>query len=421
MSASAARNWSGKLDAAVTKASAGTTSDVLEFARTHATNELRRDVTMAAAQYNRARDDEEKEAALAELLELVERIATDRRDAGKDEIARQRERSKLFEKYRGKAPKAQTVFECKNLGFEYPGGSFVLSGVDLTLKEGEITGIFGGNANGKTTLFRLVVGQVRQTEGTLSYPILDPRQGPRIDWPAVKSEIAYVPQELPPLYGTMEENLRFAAASHGKLGAENDFALDYIVTRLQLSDFLDCKWRELSGGFKLRFSLARALITEPKLLALDEPLANLDYLSQLSVLRDIRNLASSYRDPIAVLITSQHLHEIEAVADKILFLERGKVVFYGEPGDVGRDADMRVFELDLPIDHAALREVLPASAGFDLGHSGLSYVVRTGLDTSREDLLRRLLKHKLAPEYFRDITKSVKQLFDGGPADTGAR
>src|SRR5204863_8033249 len=126
-----------------------------------------------------------------------------------------------------------------------------------------------------------------------------------------------VPTDLPPWYGSLRSNLHYESAIHGIRGADNEREVDYIVERLGLTNELDRRWYELSGGYKLRFALARGLVWKPALLVLDEPLANLDFIAQQVVLKDLRHLTNSLRYPLSVFVSSQHVHEIEDVSDKL--------------------------------------------------------------------------------------------------------
>ena len=310
------------------------------------------------------------------------------------------------------------MFRGVGIGFGYRDGDFRLSGIDLCLEEGKITGVVGENANGKTTLFRIVVGRLRHGEGTIEYPLLNPPGCRSIDWPSVEERIAYVPQELPPLYRTMEENLRYAAAMHGQLGADNDLAVDH--RHAPAPDRASRPHLEPAFGRlqARRFALARALVSKPKLLALDEPLANLDFISQLAVLRDIRDLARSFREPMAVMISSQHLHEIEAVADNILFLRRGRAVFNGPIEAIGQDTTEHVFELGTRAGVEELQRILAGPDLLSITHNGMAYVVKTDRTLDRRRFLAELLAQDVSIDYFRDISHSVKQLFEG--ARTGS-
>ncbi len=356
------------------------------------------------------------EALGAELLRLLDRAEQVLGELSAEETEYTQTRMAARKELRGRPIDARVALSCRGLGKKYP--EFHLRDVDLDLRLGEITGLVGANANGKTTLFRLLVGEVRHSEGELTFPELGQTDTARIDWAAVHMGLAYVPQSLTAWPGSLEDNLRFAAASHGVLGKENDRAFEYIVERLDLGDYLARPWTELSGGFQLRFELARALIWHPKILVLDEPLANLDFRAQWTLLRDIRRLSRSFSDPIAVIISSQHLHEIEALADKIMFLRQGEVKYYGPSDEVGGDRTENTFEL---MCDAELSQALSSQIGKgvrSIRYDGMSYVVTTSVSYGARDLLERLLQSGCTPRYFRDISNSVKRLFDP-PARSG--
>ena len=249
------------------------------------------------------------------------------------------------------------------------------------------------------------------TEGSMEFPAIVPAGG-RLRGSRVRQQIAYVPQELPRWYGSLKSNLHYEAAIHGIRGADNEREVNYIVERLGLGDELNKRWRELAGGFKLRFALARALVWKPKLLVLDEPLANLDFTGQQVVLKDLRNLTNSIRYPLAVLISSQHLHEIEEVSDDILFLRRGEVAYSGPTAGIGRDRTRNTFELGGGFDLETLQRILDGPEYLNVYHSGVSYVVKTTIDVPPARLMRRLLDANLPLDYFRDISQSTKSLFE---------
>ena len=158
------------------------------------------------------------------------------------------------------------VFECAGLCKSYRRGDFTLQDISIEARYGEIIGIVGRNGNGKTTLFRLIVGELRPDRGILGFPTIQPSGAVR--WSRVRQDIAYVPQDLPSCYGSLRSNLHYEAAFHGIRGEHNAREVAYIAERLGLSDELDKQWHELSGGYKLRFSLARALVWKPKVLVL---------------------------------------------------------------------------------------------------------------------------------------------------------
>jgi ABC-type multidrug transport system ATPase subunit len=344
---------------------------------------------------------------------LVARIVADYEQPAA--AARIAVRSKAIETARERALQVpvprSVVFSCANLGKRYRRTGFSLHGVSFEMRFGTIRGVVGRNGNGKTTLFRLIVGELDPTEGSMEFPAILP-EGGRLRWGRVRQQIAYVPQELPRWYGSLKSNLHYEAAIHGIRGADNEREVDYIVERLGLGDELDKGWRELAGGFKLRFALARALVWKPKLLVLDEPLANLDFTGQQIVLKDLRNLTNALRYPLAVLISSQHLHEIEEISDDILFLRRGAVAYSGPTAGIGRDRARNTFELGGSFDLETLQRILEGPKYLNVYHSGVSYVIKTTLDVSAAGLMRHLLDANLPLDYFRDVSQSTKSLFE---------
>jgi ABC-2 type transport system ATP-binding protein len=280
----------------------------------------------------------------------------------------------------------------------------------MELRQGEITGVVGENASGKSTLFRIIAGELRHDKGFLKFPLLQGDRTNRLNWFAIKQELAYVPQELPSWHVSLEDNIRYEAAVHGVKADDNDREVAYIIQRLGLEEHLGKRWNELSGGLKLRFSLATALVWKPKLLLIDEPLANLDFKKQLLILRDLHDMANSLRYPMAVLISSQHLHAVEAVADNILFLRAGGIAFNGPISALGDAREHNTFEVGCPLSQRELQTTLEGLTK-SIYFNGLSFVITTPVDVNERRLLERLLETETEIEYFRNISRSIKQLF----------
>ncbi|MEM9888924.1 MAG: ATP-binding cassette domain-containing protein, partial [Bacteroidota bacterium] len=187
----------------------------------------------------------------------------------------------------------KVILSINSIRKTYKSTNFQLQTGDLQFHLGEVIGLVGENATGKTTLFRILAGDLKHDKGELSYPLFQTSK--RLNWLALKAQIAYVPQALPKWHGTLLENLKYEAAIHGIKGEDNRKAVEYIIQRLGLAEHIEKSWQQLSGGYKLRFALAKALVWKPQLLILDEPLANLDIRTQIVVLNDLQNLAKSLR------------------------------------------------------------------------------------------------------------------------------
>lgn len=381
---------------------------LIDFAKNYAADpRLEDEVILAKLRWMMTEEAGEKAAALEALAFLATRIIQDYDPAAL--LARQTKEAALAEKMKTQVAPNDLVLRAENISKRYAASNFTLKLDQLELRLGEITGLVGENATGKTTLFRILAGDLAPDSGILQYPLFAPNQKPF--WPALKTKIAYVPQELPLWQGSLKENLRFEAALHGLKGEANQKAVAYIIQRLGLAPHVDKSWAELSGGYKLRFALAKALVWNAQLLIIDEPLAFLDVKTQLVVLTDLKNLASSLRHPIAILISSQHLHEIEAVADQMLFMRNGELEYMGRTRDWGLKRKVNVFEFNVSLAPFAFSALLEGFPHHKLWNNGLTWFMSTPLEVSGKDLLQFLAEKGVGLSYFRDISRSVKTKF----------
>jgi ABC-2 type transport system ATP-binding protein len=304
------------------------------------------------------------------------------------------------------------VFCCKDLRkrFGKAPNAFQLSKVSLCLKLREITGVVGVNGVGKTTLLRIIAGELAASSGEFCYPALD---GGTLNWQSIRDQIAYVQQSPERWPGRLLDNLHLHASFHGLQGRDNVDEAEFLLERLGLSSYRDKRWDEISGGFKMRFELAKALIARPKLLVLDEPLAPLDVLSQQLFLRDLRELADSLQSPLAVIVSSQHLYEIEAISDTLLVLNDGAPVYCGPGGGLGADRTTNLFEFRVSsISFDALYQAFAGLDGLRLVDAGFHYTARVSCSVTSADVLERLRALGKPVSYFRDISCSLRMLFE---------
>ena len=298
------------------------------------------------------------------------------------------------------------VFEANKMRKNYGAKSdaFCLDSCDFTLKKGTITGVVGENGNGKTTLLRMVAGELSLSDGSLSY-------GRFKGWEDIKNNIAYIPQRIPKWYGTLQENMKYYAAVHGLHGKENQERVDFYVHRLGLSKYKDYSWSEISTGYRLRFQLAKIMLKHPRLLVLDEPLANLDVNAKQYFLEDIQDLARSEANPIAIILSSQQLHDLEMVSDQIIYLKKGKPEYIGKVKDIGKDREYNTFELSGNFDLAELQVLKNTNAGIQIEKKGMTFVLQCPLDFTSKHLLKELAHMDFSIDYLRDISNSTKKYF----------
>ena len=297
-----------------------------------------------------------------------------------------------------------TLFEAQEIRKDYPRSSFQLKVPKVLLGQGSITGVVGENGNGKTTLLNIIAGRLK-AEGTMRYFGESPSASN--SWSLIKDKIAFIPQRIPRWYGSLIQNLQLKAALEGIPAAQIDDYLDDILNFLDLQQYRNLYWTEISTGYRLRFELARVLIGKPNLLVLDEPLANLDINTQQKFLSDLKNILRDKDYPTAVVLSSQQLHEIEAVADHMIFLKAGTAIFSGANTELSEN-DQTLLEFQVIDDQ--LFETWLTEHNLDHKRSGEYFQV--GGDFEIPQLINQLFNAGIQLKYFRDISSSTKRLFN---------
>lgn len=292
-----------------------------------------------------------------------------------------------------------TLIVAENISKQFSASRFRLNPLSLRINNGDVLGVVGENGNGKTTLLRCLAGQLALDSGAIHFPRL-----PKADYYSIKHHVAFIPQRIPRWFGQLKDNLHFSASIAGIIGKENELMVDFMLERLNLSAYALLTWDQISSGYRTRFEIARILLQRPSLLILDEPLANLDINAQQTILTDLRYIAKSAYQPMGVILSSQQLHEVEKVADTVLFIKNGSCLFRTDEGNAGQS-----FAIELETDVA--REALTAALGNEvtISFNGGFYTIEGSMDPA--DVLRGLVQHNIPVRYFRDITHSTKRFF----------
>ncbi len=298
-------------------------------------------------------------------------------------------------------------FVGSNIEKAYKSSFFKLGPVNTSVKAREVVGLVGENGNGKTTLLRIIARDLEETNGLLEY------NGEELEHRSLynlRSKIAYIPQRTDKWFGSLKDNLRFALACHKTPSQEIELRMLMMIARLGLWKYQDLKWKELSSGYKMRFELARALLTRPKLLILDEPLANLDIFSQQTILEDIKMMAQALQHPMGVILSSQQLYEVEKHSHKVIFLKDGELKGLINRGEEPTSTENEiVLEIDSP---NSKQEILDAFAQYSpkFEDNGGMYILHLQT-SSMTNIWQTLAKSDIKIIMLRDITKSTRRFF----------
>lgn len=200
-------------------------------------------------------------------------------------------------------------------------GSFRLDSGPFEIPLQGVTVLFGRSGSGKSTLLRAISGLDKRTEGHLTVNGQAWQNG-RSVLPTQKRDIGFVFQDAALFpHMTVRQNLMYGVKRLPKDHPPEDF--DEIVRRVGIADKLDREVTFLSGGERQRVAIARALLMRPKLLCMDEPLSALDWRAKAEMLTLIEELVAAYRLP--VLYITHAPAEVERLADRVLFMQGGRV------------------------------------------------------------------------------------------------
>ncbi|HUR37937.1 MAG TPA: ABC transporter ATP-binding protein [Planctomycetota bacterium] len=221
---------------------------------------------------------------------------------------------------------APIMIQAENLSKVY--GSFhALKNVSFSIPRGQVTAFLGPNGAGKTTTMKILSGFLSPTSGVARVAGFDVAT----DRLAAAEKLGYLP-ENGPLYLDMTPLalLRFFGEARGMGPNRLAERIEAVTTLLSLKSVLEKPIQKLSKGYRQRCGMAQALLHEPDVLIMDEPTSGLDPNQIRDVRATIRELGKSK----TVLLSTHILQEVEAVADRVLFIHSGQIVFDGTPAEM---------------------------------------------------------------------------------------
>lgn len=302
--------------------------------------------------------------------------------------------------------KGEPVITARHIQKSYGYGRFSLGPISLNLNKGQVYGLVGENGNGKTTLLRMLAQELKLNSGDISYQFTGSR-GDKYD---LRTKLIYIPQRTERWYGSLKDNLRFVLAHYKAPADEIETRMMMMICRLGLWKYQELMWNELSSGYKMRFELARTLLRKPEVLLLDEPLANLDIMAQQVILEDLKYICNSLTKPIAMILSSQQLYEVEKVSDRVIFLKDGR---YDEAQQTiaADEPEHLIVEFDSDESKERLNELLIPLGVFRLSYNGGVYIAKFDAQVRFSEVLQLLGNAGIQLTYIRDISTSSRRFF----------
>ncbi len=216
------------------------------------------------------------------------------------------------------------LLKVENLKKSY-GGKVVVDGLSFEIRPGEVVGLLGPNGAGKTTAFYMTMGLIHPDDGKVLFKGHDATSLPIHK--RAQLGMGYLAQE-PSIFRSLsvEDNILCILETRPLTAQQKKEKLNELLHELHLEGLAKKKAATLSGGERRRLEITRALVTEPSLLLLDEPFANIDPIAVADVKKMIRHLRNK---GISILITDHNAREIFSIVDRSYLIREGKILISG--------------------------------------------------------------------------------------------
>ncbi len=268
--------------------------------------------------------------------------------------------------------------------------------VSFTVGHGEVFGLLGPNGAGKTTTIRLVLDLFKPDRGQvviLGGPMTEEK----------KNRIGYMPEERG-LYqdDPLERVLVYMASLKGVPANEARRRADDYLQRFDLAAYKNKKVKELSKGMQQKAQIIATLIHCPELIIIDEPFSGLDPLNTQMV-KDL--LLEMHREGRTIIMSTHQMHQVEELCDRILLINQGRVVLYGNIEEIRRQYAGHAVLVRTTAELPPLEGVETITSNNSALHLGLA------AHAHPQDILRQLLEHNLPVEQFEIATPTLDEIF----------
>ncbi|MDA9146647.1 ABC transporter ATP-binding protein [Gammaproteobacteria bacterium] len=294
------------------------------------------------------------------------------------------------------------ALEILDLKKTYPGGTEALKGISLTVKEGDFYALLGPNGAGKSSTIGIIGSLVTKTSGMVKIFGIDADK----DMAEAKTMLGVVSQEIN--FSQFEKVMDIVVTQAGFYGipkAEAMPKVENILKRLSLWDKRNNQARTLSGGYKRRLMIAKALVHNPKLLILDEPTAGVDIELRREMWTFLKEIN---KNGTTIILTTHYLEEAEQLCRNIGIIDHGTMVADTSMKDLLGTLNVQGFVFDLiePLDEAPLIEGFPLKL-----EDSLTLVAAVNKDRSINALFSEFSKLNIKIKSMRNESNRLEELF----------
>ena len=287
--------------------------------------------------------------------------------------------------------------------FKSYGDVHALCGVDMTIDQGEFFGMLGPNGAGKTTTINILTGLVFNDRGSTQVFGRDTVT----DYRFTRSKIGIAAQELSiDWFFPIERLLYFQAGYYGIAPRKAKSNIDNLLKRLGLDKKRDSRLRQLSGGMKRRFQLAKALVHTPDIIILDEPTAGIDVELRRDLWQYLRDLHSAGK---TILLTTHYIEEAELLCGKVAIIDQGKVLKEGTPKALTRELGHAGITVQLNQDAVNLEKHLSGFT-YTAEENRLHFVVKDP-DSSLPEIIQKLSQTEVHIQSITTNSSSLEDVF----------
>ena len=281
--------------------------------------------------------------------------------------------------------------------------TLALNGINLSIKQGEFFGLLGPNGAGKTTTINILTGLVFREEGSTLVFGKDTVK----DFRFTRSKIGIAAQELSvDWFFSIEKLLYFQAGYYGLSKKVAKKRIEDLLIRLDLQKKKDSRLRQLSGGMKRRFQLAKALVHDPDIIILDEPTAGVDVELRRSLWKYLKDLHATGK---TILLTTHYIEEAEKLCENVAIIDEGKILKEGSPKKLTQELGSSGITIHLNENKQSLNTVL-ANYSFTLDQNRLHFSVKDS-DLAMPKIIQTLSNNNITIQSVEATSSSLEDVF----------